>query len=165
MSRFEWIVPLGYGTALSCAANTTSDSHLIQAANSFDAYGTDSLTVLTVKGHICFSEANAATPEMNVFGWRVRVGLENLNVGGVDYAGSIDALGTAEESFLDERFWTQGTMGTSVTNMPPAYYLKFDIKSKRKLKRGQTLGLSFWNDADVVRRVHRFIRVGVLLHT
>ncbi len=164
-ARFEWVVPSSWGLEISIAANATTDTELLNSSILFDAYASDDCTIVTVKGHFCFTEVNAATPEINVFGWRVRMGLEDLNVGGSSYAGSLDTLGPAEEHFLDERFWSQGSAGTSNTNMPDPYYTRFDVKSKRKIRHGQTLGLSFWNDANVVRRLKRFIRVGVLLHT
>lgn len=162
--NFEWVVPTTYGQEVSILANDTTDTNLLTMSTMFDAYATDDITVIAVKGHICFTEANAATPEMNVFGWRVRLGLEDLQVGGSTYSGDIDNFSVADEHFLDERFWTQGTLGTSTTNMADAYYLRLDVKSKRRMKAGQLLGLSFYNDANVVRRLKRYIRIGVLLH-
>lgn len=156
----EWIIPSGYGVKRVVSFGVTLNDNLVSVFTTFDAYGTDEVTVLAVKGHIVLYDIETQVAP-DPFGWRLRLGLEDLTSGATTFTGDIDQGPTAEEHFLDER-WFLADPGDLAAVAP--YYLKVDVSNKRIVRRGQVLAMSYHFDslAGTVN-LKAFLRCLVLL--
>ncbi len=155
-SRREWVPCFNYGDAASILAGTTGQLTSWDELTLFIANAADECTFLRLKGHIVVAEG--APGSAGTIGWRVRVGLTDLAVGGAaSTAGEIDDVDVAEEHFLDERFWHYDTTAQPSAGDHP-YYYTFDTSSKRKLALPQALVVSFLNDTADDIRVVPFLR-------
>lgn len=156
VSRREWVPCFNYGDIASLPAVSTGQLTVWNEDNLFVANAADECTFLRLKGHLVI-EASSPGAE-GVIGWRVRVGLTDLAVGGAAAtAGELDQIDVAEEHFLDERFWWFDTTAQPSAGDHP-YYYTFDTSSKRKLALPQALVISFLNETSEDLRVTPFIR-------
>lgn len=135
----EWVVPRDYGVPVVSGSGSTLDVPILDITNAFNAYGTDEVTLLALKGHIVINRATSAIPEP--MGWRVRMGLQDLTTLAITTVGDLDLPATAEEHFLSERWFVIGSLDDTGIFVQP-YFLKVDISNKRIVRRGQALVFS-----------------------
>lgn len=155
----EWVVPRDYGEETFTAGGVTVDIPLLDITSTFNAYGTDEVTLLALKGHIVVVGATSALPEPA--GWRIRKGLQNLTSLAIVTSGGIDDTTTAEEHFLDERWFL--TDPADLIAIDP-YYLKVDVSNKRVIRRGEALTFALHYQAPGGQlTIRTYIRALVLL--
>jgi len=154
-SRREWVPTINWGSPISCNAASTTELAKWGEDELYIPYAADEATFLRLKGHLQTDEVLTASGPI---AWRVRVGLDDLQAGGVAAtAGDLDDGEVAEEHFLDERFWTyDGTMQPAGGDHP--YWYTFDTSSKRKLQSPMSLVISFWNGTGSLLRVTLYVR-------
>ncbi len=155
-SRREWVPCFNWGSPASILAGSTGQLTVWNEDNLFVANGADECTFLRLKGHIVLAEG--APGSAGTVGWRVRVGLTDLAVGGAAAtAGELDQIDVAEEHYLDERYWHFDTTAQPSAGDHP-YYYTFDTSSKRKLALPQALVISWLNETPDDMRVTPFLR-------
>ncbi len=154
-SRREWIPCSNWAANTNINSGSTSQLCIWGEDELYVPGAADEATFLRLKGHIIIAEETGA---VGVVGWRVRVGLDDLQAGGVAAtAGDLLNGEVAEEHFLDERWWQMdGTSQPSAGDHP--YYYTFDTGSKRKLQSPQALVISFRNSTAQTLVVIPFIR-------
>jgi len=154
--RREWVPASNWGSTASLAAGTANSTITSWGEDElYLPYAADSATFLRLRGHIVLDEVIDGD---GLFGWRVRMGLDDLQAGGPPAtAGDLDDGEVAEEHFLDERFWWyDGTAQPSAGDHP--YYYTFDTTSKRKLQSPQTITVTGINLGPSTIRVTVFLR-------
>ena len=160
-NRTEWVVPTSYGTEISIPAPGEIDIPLIDNVQAFNVYAVDQLTVVTVVGHIVPAESSTTRTTV---GWRIRMGLENLQLGTLDNSGTIAGGITAEEHFLDERWWNHPP-DTADEPLVHPYYLTIKTSSKRSVRLGQALMFTMRQESVNVRRFRIYLRVLISIKT
>ncbi len=155
----EWIVPRNYGVLETVPGGATLDLALVDLTDVFDAYGTDEVTVLAVKGHVVFAEASQVVAYAT--GWRIRKALQDLTTGVITTVGAINTAAAAEEHFLTERWFVLDPADVAAVN---PYFTKVDVSNKRIVRRGEALVFSTHTITVGGELEYRlFVRVLVLL--
>ncbi len=141
-SRREWVPAVNWGSPVNIGAGTTTQFVVWGEDELYVPYAADEATFLRLKGHFSINGVSVAAGPI---GWRVRIGLDDLQIGGaLATAGDLDDGEVAEEHFLDERFWVYNGTAQPESNDHP-YWFTFDTGSKRKLQSPMGLVISAFN--------------------